>query len=121
MPIIGEIDLVYTRKVSTKLSDRPAVSSSADACAILRQNWNNSKLEMLEEFKVLLLNRANRVLGILSASSGGITGTVADPRLILIAALKAAACFIVLAHNHPSGSVNPSNQDKESSTEKPSP
>lgn len=58
--------------------------------------WNHDKIELLEEFKVLLLNRNNKVLGVLDASSGGITGTVADPRIILTAAIKANAVGIVL-------------------------
>jgi DNA repair protein RadC len=64
-----------------------------------------------EEFKVLLLNRANKVIGLYNTSKGGVTGTVADPRLILAAALKSGACFVVLAHNHPSGNLKPSRAD----------
>jgi len=60
-----------------------------------------------------MLNRANRVLQILTVSQGGITGTVADPRLILAAALKIAACSMVLVHNHPSGSTKPSKADED--------
>jgi DNA repair protein RadC len=48
-----------------------------------------------------------------NVSNGGITGTVADPRLIFIAALKANAVALVLCHNHPSGSLNPSTADRE--------
>ena len=61
----------------------------------------------------MLLNRSNRVLGIYEVSTGGITGTVADPRVILTAALKANAVSIALCHNHPSGSIRPSRQDEE--------
>jgi DNA repair protein RadC len=60
---------------------------------------------------VLFLNRANRVMGVYSLSHGGMTGTVADPKLVFIAALKAAACNIILAHNHPSGNLTPSSAD----------
>ena len=65
----------------------------------------------MEQFKVLLLNRANKVLGIFEVSSGGSTGTVADPKLIFAAAIKANACGIILAHNHPSGNLQPSQAD----------
>jgi DNA repair protein RadC len=58
---------------------------------ILRQCWNNDLLELQEEFKIMLLNRYNKVIGIFTASQGGITGTVADPKLIFECALKAAA------------------------------
>jgi DNA repair protein RadC len=53
------------------------------------------------------------VLGIFEVSSGGVTGTVADPKLIFVAALKANACAIVISHNHPSGNLKPSQQDEQ--------
>jgi len=59
------------------------------------------------------MNRAQRVLGIYELSSGGVTGTVADPKLVFIAALKANACNIILSHNHPSGNLKPSRADEE--------
>ena len=59
----------------------------------------------------MLLNRANKVLGIFEVSSGGSTGTVADPKLVFAAAIKANACGIILAHNHPSGNLQPSQAD----------
>jgi len=110
---VSEIDIVYRRKCDCKVSDRPLIRTSQDSYDVLIHYWNEDKIELLEEFKVLLLNRANRVLQILPVSQGGITGTVADPRLILAGALKAAACSIILAHNHPSGNLKPSNADQE--------
>lgn len=108
---VAEVDLVYKTKV--KPSQRPQIVTAEDSYKILRQVWNPGKIEMVEQFKVLLLNRANKVLGVFEASSGGITGTVADPRLILAAAVKANACSIILAHNHPSGNLKPSKADEE--------
>lgn len=70
-------------------------------------------MDLQESFKVLMLNRGNKVLCLCNASSGGITGTVADPRLIFTAALKASAVSIILAHNHPSGLLVPSRADEE--------
>jgi DNA repair protein RadC len=61
----------------------------------------------------MFLNRANKVLGIYDVSTGGIAGTVADPRVIFAAALKANACAIIISHNHPSGNLKPSRQDEE--------
>lgn len=61
----------------------------------------------------MLLNRANKVLGIFEVSSGSATGTVADPKLIFAAAIKANACGIILAHNHPSGNLNQSQADND--------
>jgi DNA repair protein RadC len=108
---VAEVELVYRTKV--KPSQRPKITTSVDAYEILQKIWNRDKIELVEEFKVLLLNRSNKVLGVLDASSGGITGTVADPRIILTAAIKANAVGIILSHNHPSGSVKPSRADEE--------
>jgi DNA repair protein RadC len=68
---------------------------------------------LYETFVVGYLNRANRLIVVYELSKGGIKGTVADPRLILSVALKNAATGILLAHNHPSGNLQPSLQDKE--------
>jgi DNA repair protein RadC len=110
---IAEIEVVYrTKGRGVKVSERPLIGSSQDAYEILLHYWDSGKIELLEEFKVLLLNRANRVLYLYRVSSGGLTGTVADVRLILIAALKVAACAIILSHNHPSGNREPSDADR---------
>ena len=108
---VSEIDLVYKSKY--KASSRPVVRESKDAYDILKQDWDQNKIDFIEQFKILLLNRANKVLAIYEVSSGGITGTIADPRLIFTAALKANAAFMVLAHNHPSGNLKPSRADEE--------
>ena len=110
---VSEIDIIYKRKINCKVSDRPQIKTSADAYEILLHYWNEGKIELLEEFKVLFLSKANRVLQIISLSQGGITLTVVDTRLVLVTALKVAASLIVLAHNHPSGSLKPSRQDEE--------
>lgn len=110
---VSEIDIVYKRKVSCKVSERPVITNSTDVYKICLHYWDDDKIELLEEFKVLFLNRSNRVLQLFSVSLGGITGTVADPRLIMAAAVKLASCSMILAHNHPSGSLKPSRQDEE--------
>jgi len=107
---VAEVELVYKTKV--KASDRPQVFHSKDIFQIFIKSWDKNKIDLLEQFKIMLLSRSNKVLGIYEVSSGGITGTVADPRLIFAAALKANAVSIVLAHNHPSGSLKPSYQDE---------
>lgn len=108
---VAEIELSYKPKV--KASNRPKINGSRDSCEVLRSTWDLDKMELLEQFKVLLTNRANKVLGVLEISSGGISGTVADPNLIFTAALKAGASGIILSHNHPSGNLNPSQGDLE--------
>ena len=108
---IAEVELIYKSKV--KASERPQVRTSKDAADLLKHLWSEDKIDFVEQFKVLLLNRANKVLGIFEASSGGVTGTVADPKLIFVAALKANACSIIISHNHPSGNLKPSQPDQE--------
>jgi len=108
---VSEVELVYKTKI--KASERLQVSTSKEVYELLKRHWDENKIEFVEQFKILLLNRANKVLGIYEISTGGLVGTVADPKLIFIAALKVAASHIILAHNHPSGNLNPSIQDKQ--------
>ena len=108
---IAEVELIYRSKV--KPSDRLKITHSGDAYVIFKNTWDENKIELQEQFKVMLLNRANKVLGIYEVSTGGITGTVADPKLIFAAALKACACGLILVHNHPSNNLKPSIQDEQ--------
>jgi len=64
-----------------------------------------------EEFWILLLNRANRVIDKIRISQGGISGTIIDPRIILKKAVDRLASTIILCHNHPSGNLKPSDSD----------
>ena len=93
---IAEVELIYKTKI--KASQRPSIKTSKDAADLLRQIWNENKIDFVEQFKVLLLNRTNKVLGVIDISTGSVTGTVADPKLIFIAALKANACGIIISH-----------------------
>ena len=106
---VAEIELIYKSKV--KASARPVIQKSKDAYDILIANWDENKIELQEQFKVLYLNRANKVLGIFDLSKGGVSGTVADPKLVLVTALKLNATGLILSHNHPSGNLQPSRQD----------
>ena len=110
---VSEIDIVYKKKINCRVSERPQINTSHNAYEIFLHYWNTDKIELVEEFKVLFLNRSGRVLQLIAVSQGGITGTVADHRLILAVALKLASCVIVLCHNHPSGNLKPSPSDEE--------
>ena len=90
---VAEVQLIYKSKV--KPSERPQIRSSKDCYEILRQTWDEDKIEFVEQFKVMLLNKAQRVLGIYEMSTGGVAGTIADTRLVFIAALKANACSVI--------------------------
>lgn len=106
---VAEIQLSY--KSNVKASLRPKITNSKDAYEVFLSSWDDTKIEFVEQFKVMLTNRANKVLGIFEVSTGGVSGTVADPKLIFAAAIKANACGILLAHNHPSGTTQPSQSD----------
>jgi DNA repair protein RadC len=108
--LVAEVELVYKSKV--KPSERPLVKSAKDCYQLLLQTWDENKIEFVEQFKIVLLNKAQRVLGIYELSTGGVAGTVADPKLVFTAALKANACTIILSHNHPSGNLKPSLADE---------
>lgn len=86
------------------------ILSSKDLADYLKAQFEYKKHEI---FAVVFLNRSNRINHFAIISEGGITGTVADPRIILRKALEHDATSIVLCHNHPSGSLKPSRQDEE--------
>jgi len=98
------------RRATTLPQEKEPIRSSADAFQQIRAD-----LEDLphEEFWILILNRANRVVSKERISKGGIAGTVADGRIIFKLALEKLACGIILVHNHPSGNCAPSLGDKE--------
>lgn len=106
---VAEIQLSY--KSNVKPSERPKIACSKDAYAILKENWDESKIEFVEQFKLMLTNRAHKVLGILEVSTGGVSGTIADPKVIFAAAIKASASGFIVAHNHPSGNLTASQAD----------
>lgn len=106
---IQEVQLIYKQKF--KAIERPKITTSEEAYRILLSTWNVGTIGFIEEFKILLLNRANRVIGCYEVSSGGLCGTIADPRLIFAAALKTCATGLILAHTHPSGNLTPSESD----------
>lgn len=91
------------------------IQSSADISQYVRYFWAicGDNLSYYECFFVLFLNRANNTIGWMKVSQGGMSGTVADPRIILREALQHGATSIILTHNHPSGSIKPSSADKD--------
>ena len=107
---VSEIKLVYKSK--TKAIERPQITSSRDAYWTMESNWSD-QIGLLEEFNVLLLDRSNRAMAICPISKGGVSGTVVDLKIVFAAALKGRASSIILAHNHPSGNLKPSQADIE--------
>lgn len=106
---IAEVQVSY--KTNVRPSDRQHIQSSRDVERIFRTLWHNETIELKESMIMLLLNRAHRVLGHYRISDGGTAGTVVDPKLVFVVALKCQAHGIILCHNHPSGNLNPSQSD----------
>jgi DNA repair protein RadC len=106
---VSEIKVSYQPKF--KASERPLISSSKNAYDILIAGWDMHTIQMTESFKILILNRSNRIIGMKEISSGGISGTVADPKVIFAIALKCLGSAIICCHNHPSSNLKPSQQD----------
>jgi DNA repair protein RadC len=108
---VAEIQLSYQPKI--KISDCPKVCCSRQAYAVLLEGWDKSKIGFVEQFKVMLLNRANKVIGVLLLGTGGIAGVSVDVRLVMFTAMKCNASSIIISHNHPSGNMSPSEQDRQ--------
>lgn len=98
------------RRSATVPLQRISARSSREIFEFLQNSLKDYKYEV---FAVLFLNRANKIKSFKIMSRGGMTGTVADPRLILKQALEEEATAIILSHNHPSGNIAPSRMDKE--------
>lgn len=107
--VLAEIQVSY----NTNSRVKPKITSSHSAYEVIQSSWFSGTMELQEEFKVLLLNRANNVLGIYNLSKGGSAGTIVDVKLLFAVALKCNAAAIIIAHNHPSGNLKPSEQDIE--------
>src|SRR5665647_351579 len=106
-PQVSEISITYRPAIA----DKPVIKSPLDAYVVLKQFFSEDTIQLQEKFVVMFLNRANRVLGVYPVSLGSISSTVVDLRLILSIALKTVSSSIVLCHNHPSGSLKPSQND----------
>ena len=105
--IVAAMELARRRKPEDKIK-RHQIVTSKDAVDIFQPMLGDISHE---EFWILFLNRANFVTGKHAVSSGGMSGTVVDPKMVFKAALEAKAVGIILCHNHPSGNVKPSQQD----------
>ena len=109
-PRLSEIRAVY--KSRKRVAERPQIRDAKDAERYLRAIWNHRTLELSEDFVLICLDGSHQAIGWVKVSSGGFKATTIDPRLIFAIALQTASTAIILAHNHPSGSLEPSVQDK---------
>lgn len=104
-----ELKLSYRR--TKRRRQTGALRSSMDSFEVIKTVFDQDLIEAREEFIVLYLNRANEIIGYYKAFQGGVSSVVADTKLILSTGLKVLASGIILAHNHPSGRIIPSEQD----------
>ena len=105
--LLPEITLKYKKGETKKYQ----ITTSRDTNDILKVLFNTDTVELCEECLCIFLNRNNNTIGWWRVSQGGMTGTVVDVRLILVTALNCGATAIILAHNHPSGNIKPSDSD----------
>lgn len=109
---IPEIKISVSFDKILKKSELMKISSSRDAYNIFKRVFNADTFDWCEEVIMLCVNNSNKVVGFYKVSSGGMTGTVIDVRMIFTTALQCLATGIIIAHNHPSGTLIPSKADK---------
>ncbi len=105
--IIAALEIGKRRKIS-EVIERKKIRNSKDIFQIFGHKLGDLPYE---EFWLILMNRANKIMEIKKISSGGVSGTVIDIKIILKAAIEKTASSIIVCHNHPSGNTKPSNSD----------
>jgi DNA repair protein RadC len=108
--LLGAAFELGRRRQACEHMQRATLNDSAEVARYLQARFKDHTHEV---FAVVFLNRANRILHLEVVSSGGLTGTVADPRVIIRKALEEEALGLILCHNHPSGNLIPSPADEE--------
>jgi DNA repair protein RadC len=107
LSVVSALELGKRRRLC-EIQERRQITKSNQAFEILQEHLAYSNYE---KFSAILLNRANRVLRTVAISTGGISGTVVDPKKVFKMALEYNASSLILGHNHPSGQVHPSDAD----------
>jgi DNA repair protein RadC len=100
---IPEVDLTIERTM--EFSKYPKIKNPSEAAKIFKDFWNESTIQVQESFYVMLLDTSNQVIAVYFQAKGGISATLADVELTVAAASKALARGVIIAHNHPSGSL----------------
>jgi len=111
---VNEIRISYKERIPSPFWQK--ISSSKDAAQMLFEHWDKQTIQVHESFKVVLLNNNNKVKGVYQLSKGGITGTMVDIRLLFAVVLKSLSVGIILTHNHPSGTLKASDEDRKITT-----
>ncbi|MCF6185226.1 MAG: DNA repair protein RadC [Bacteroidales bacterium] len=105
--IVAALEIGKRRNIS-EVIERKQIKSSKDIFKIFGQKLGDLPYE---EFWLIMLNRANKIIEMKKISTGGVSGTVTDIKIILKAAIEKTASGIIVCHNHPSGNINPSEAD----------
>ena len=104
---VSEIEVSYRPNRKNQAS----INSSQDCYHILRSVWDDSLMELQEQFAVLFLNRKNQIIGYRCIGTGNMVSTIVDKKLIAAISITSMACGVILCHNHPSGNLRPSQAD----------
>lgn len=108
-PHMAEVKITY--ESNGKIEDKPILSKPEDVFQYLLKIWDLNRIEIQEEFYLLLLNNAMRCIGWHRISTGGKNATIVEISHLLVVAALGNASSIIVAHNHPSGILKPSNSD----------
>ena len=106
---LNELSITYNKKLFSDITIKNSNTTELLIKEIYKQT--SSEIELKEYFFIILLNRANEVIGYHKISEGGICATLVDIRIAFAIALKSLAVGMILTHNHPSGNLKPSEQD----------
>src|SRR5689334_23657978 len=114
-PLQQAVEITVSYKPNNQ--HKHVVNSSRDAYLVFKGFFSGDTISLQEQFAVMYLNRAGRVIGVFKLATGSMTRVVCDIRLVLAIALKTAATSIMLCHNHPSENIEPSVEDTQLTTQ----
>lgn len=107
---LGEVTLNY-KYHNPSIKDRPLITKASDAVEVIKLVIDMQRIALQEQFIVIYLNQANKVIGTMNVFSGSIKSTVIDIKLILASGILLMASGVIVSHNHPSGNLKPSRED----------
>lgn len=110
---VADVVAEYVRRTAWKKSQNVVVNSSKVIAEVLSPYFFGLEVE---KFFAVTLNRANKILNVYDVSTGGVSGTIADPKVIFSKAIRDKASALIVAHNHPSGNLKPSDSDDKLTT-----
>jgi DNA repair protein RadC len=107
---LGEVTLNY-KYHNPSIKDRPLITNASEAIEVIKLVIDMQRIALQEQFIVIYLNQANKVIGTMNVFSGSIKSTVIDIKLILASGILLMSSGVIVAHNHPSGNLKPSRED----------